>query len=78
MSIPLEAAKQDPSHIPIAERSLLLRCLLKVSIPLELKPENQLSSLDELGYTKLSSSCCAELGVLLDLGRSSREMSGVP
>ena len=67
MSIPLEAAKQDPSHIPIAEKSLPLRCLWKVGIPLELKPGNQLSSKDELGYTELSSSCCAELGAPLDL-----------
>ena len=30
------------THIPIAERSLLLRCLWKVGIPLVLKPDNQL------------------------------------
>ena len=35
---------QGPSHIPIAEKSLLLRCLWKLGIPLELKPGNQLSS----------------------------------
>ena len=44
---------QGPSHIPIAERSLLMRCLLKVGIPLESKPWNQLSSLDDLWYTGL-------------------------
>ena len=41
---------QGPSHIPIAERSLLLRCLWKIGIPLELKPGNQLSSRVNLGY----------------------------
>ena len=44
---------QGPSHIPIAEKSLLLRCLWKVGIPLELKPGNQLSSEVDLGYTEL-------------------------
>ena len=42
VSIPLEAPTQGPSHIPIAERSLLLRCLWKVGIPLESKSGNQL------------------------------------
>ena len=35
---------QGPSHIPIAEGSLLLRCLWKVDIPLQSKPGNQLTS----------------------------------
>ena len=68
---------QGPSHIPIAERSLLLRCVWKVGIALELKPGNQLSSPDDLGYMELFSSCCAELGVPLDLGRCSPGISGV-
>ena len=59
---------QGPSHIPIAERSLLMRYLWKVSIPLESKLGNQLSSRDDLGYTELFSSCCAELCVPLGLG----------
>ena len=42
-----------PSHIPIAERSLLLRCEWKVSIPLEVKQGNWPSSQDDLGYTEL-------------------------
>ena len=53
-------------------------CLLKVGIPLESKPGNQLSSRDELGYTELSSSCCAELGVPLDFGPCSRESLELP
>ena len=44
---------QVPSHIPIAERSLLLRCLWKVGIPLESKPGNQLSSRVDLDYNEL-------------------------
>ena len=35
---------QGPSHIPIAERSLLLRCLWKSCIPVESKLGYQLSS----------------------------------
>ena len=73
----LRQQTQGPSHIPIAERSLLLRCLWKVGIPLESKPGSQLSSWDDLGYTELFSSCCAEVGVPLDLGRCSRGISGV-
>ena len=73
----LRQQTQGPSHIPTAERSLLLRWLWKVGLPLGLKAGNQLSSRDDLGYTELSSSCCAELGVPLDLGRCSRGISGV-
>ena len=73
----LRQQTQGTSHIPIAERSLLFRCLWKVGIPLVLKPGNQLSSRDDLGYTELFSSCCAELGVPLDVGRCSRGISGV-
>ena len=59
----LRQQTHGPSHIPVAERSFLLRCLWIIGIPLELKAGNQLSSQDDLGYTELSSSCCAELGV---------------
>ena len=58
---------QGPSHITIAEGSLLLRCLSKVGIPLQLKPGNQLSSRDDLGWMEISSSCYAEIGVPLVL-----------
>ena len=68
---------QGPSELPIAEGSLLLRCLWKVGIPLESKPRNQLSSGDALWYMELSSSCCAELGVPLNLGQGSQGNSGV-
>ena len=68
---------QGASHIRMAEGSLLLRCLWKVGIPLPSKPGNQLSSRDDLGCTELSSSCCSELGVPLDLERGSQGISGV-
>ena len=61
------------SHMTIAERSLLLRCLWKVGIPLESKPGNQLLSRDDLGYMALFSICCAEIAITLDLGRCSQE-----
>ena len=63
---------QGPSHIPIAEGSLLFSCFWKVVIPLQLKPRNQLSSRDDMGCTELSSSCCAEIGVPLDFRRVSQ------
>ena len=49
----LRQQTQGFSHIHIAERSLLLRCLWKGGIPLESKPGNQLSSRENLGYTEL-------------------------
>ena len=68
---------QGPSHIPIAEGSLLFRCFWKVGIPLQSKPGNQLSSRDDLGCKELSSSSYAEPGFHLDLGRVSQGISGV-
>ena len=68
---------QGPSHIPIAKGSLLLRCLWNVGLPLQSKPGNQLSSRDDMGSTELSSSCCAEIGISLDLRRLSQGISGV-
>ena len=65
------------THIPIGARSLLLRFLWKVGIPLVLKPDNQLSFQEVLGYTELSSSCCAEFGVPLDIKRCSWVIFGV-
>ena len=63
---------QGPSHIPISERSLLLRCLWKGGIPLESKPGYQPSSRDDLGYKELSLTSCAKLGAPLDLKLCSR------
>ena len=63
----LKPQTQGPSHIPIAERSLLFSCLWKVGLPLQSKTGNQLSSRDDMGCKELSSSCCAEIGDSLDL-----------
>ena len=68
---------QGPSHIPIAEGRLHFRCYWKVGMPLLSTPGNQLSSQDDFGCTKLSSRCCAEIGVPLDLRRLSQGISGV-
>ena len=72
----LRQKTQAPFHIPIGEGSLLLRCLWKVGIPLHSKSGSQLSSQD-VGFTELSSSCCAEIGVPLDLKLVSQRISGV-
>ena len=53
-------------------------CLWKVDLPLHSKPGNQLSSRDDMGFTELPSSCCAEIGVPLDLRQLSQGISGVP
>ena len=63
----LRQQTQSLNHITIAERSLLLRCLWNVGIPLVSKPDNQLSFQEVLGYMKLSSCCCAEFGVPIDI-----------
>ena len=68
---------QGPSHIPIAEGSLLLWCFWKFGLHLQSKPGNQLSSQDYLGYMELSSSCSAEIGLPLDLRQVSQGVSGV-
>ena len=68
---------QVPSHIPIAKGKLLLRCLWKVALPLQSKTVNQLSSRDDMGRMDLSSSCCTEIDVPLDLRRVSQGISGV-
>ena len=77
MSIHLRQQTQGPCHIPIVEGILLLRCLWKVGIPLQSKTDNKLASRDDLGCTELSSSCCAEIGVPLDLRWVSQGISGV-
>ena len=74
---PIRKEILGPTHIPIAERILLLSCLGKVDISLVSKPDNQLSFQDVVGSTELSSSCCAVFCVPLDLGRCPWEISGV-
>ena len=77
MSTPIDTETQSPSHIPIAEDSLLLRSLWKVRLPLQSNQGNHLSSRDNLGYSELSSSSCAEIGAPLDLRQVSQGISGV-
>ena len=66
-----------PSCLHIAEGSLLLRCLWKVCLSVQSKPGNQLLSQDDMGSRELSSSCCAKIGVPLNLRRVSQGISGV-
>ena len=74
----LREKTQGPSHIPIAEGKLLLRCLWKVALPLQSKTGNQLSSSDDMLCMELSSSCCTEIDVSLDLKRVSQESLEFP
>ena len=69
----LSQNNQGPSNMLIAERILLLMCLLKGGFPLESKTDNQLSSRDDLQYMEFSSCCYAERGVL-NLGPCSGEI----
>ena len=68
---------QGPSHIPLAEGRLLLRCWWKVGLPVQWNPGNQLCSRDDMGCMELSSSSCAEIVVPIDLRRVSQGISVV-
>ena len=68
---------QDPSHIPIAEGRLLLRCLWKVGLTLQQNLGNQFSFQGDMVCMELASSSCAEIGVPIDLRRVSQGISGV-
>ena len=77
MSIPLEAANSGSLSHTYSGHKPPREVLVEIGIPHESKPGNQLTSRDDLGYRELFSSCCAELGVPLDLGRCSKGISGV-
>ena len=68
---------QCPSHIPIADGSLLLRYLWKVDIPPQLKLGNQGSFQDDVGCKGLYSYYCAEISVPLYLRQNFQGISGV-
>ena len=74
----LRQKTQGPSHIPIAEGRLLLRCLWKVGLPLQSKTRKQLSSRDNMRCMELSSSCCTVVDVPLDLSRCLKESLEFP
>ena len=63
----LRQKTQGPSQIPIAEGKLHLMFLWKVGSPLPSKTGNQLSSSDDICCLALSSSCCTELNIHIDL-----------
>ena len=54
----LRQQTQGPSHILIAEGSLLLRCLWKVGLPLQSKQGNQLSSQEDMWCMELRELLC--------------------
>ena len=69
---------QGPSHIPIAEGKLHLRCWWKVGSNLQSKTVNQLSSWDDMGCMELSSSCSTDINIHIDLSRELRESLSIP
>ena len=73
----LRQKAQGPSHIPTAEGKLLLRCLWKVGSPLQSKTGNQLSSWDDMGCMELSTRCCTEINIHIDLTLVSQGISVV-
>ena len=54
---------------------LHLRCWWKVGSNVKSKTGNQLSSLDVMGYMELSSSCCTDINIHIDLRRVSQGIS---
>ena len=68
--------KTGSSHIPITEGKLLLRCSWKVGFPLQSKTGNQLSSRDDMACLELSTSCCHETDVPVNLRRVPQGISG--
>ena len=71
----LRQKTQGPSHIPIAEGKLHLRCWWKFGSNLQSKTGNLLSSWDDMGCMELSSSCCSDINIHIDLRRVSQGIS---
>ena len=71
----LRQKTQGPTHIPIAERKLHLRCWWKLGSNLQSKTRNQLSSWDDMRWMELSSSCCTDINIHIDLRRVSQGIS---
>ena len=73
----LKHKTQGPSHIHIPKGKLLLRCLWKDGLPLQLKTGNQLSSPDDMGCPDLSSCCFTEIDVPIEFRFVSQGISGL-
>ena len=73
--LPLETESKSPSLLPIAEGKLHLRCRWKVGSNLQSKTGNQLSTWDDMGCMELSSSCCTDINIYIDLRRVSQGIS---
>ena len=75
---PLHVTQQikGPFHIPIAEGRLLLRCCGNVAYLFN-RILGISSPRDNMECMELSSSSCAEIGVLIDLRNVSQRISGV-
>ena len=73
----LKQKTQGPSHIHIPKGKLLLRCLSKDGLPLQLKTGNQLSFPDDKRCLGLSSCCFTEIDVNIDLRWVSQGISGL-
>ena len=71
----LRQKTQGPSHIPIAEGKLHLRCWWKVGSNRQSKTGNQLSTWDNMGCMELSSSCFTDINIHIDLRRVSQGIS---
>ena len=71
----LRQETQGLSHILIAEGKLHLRCWWKVGSNLQSKTGKQLSSWDDMGCMELSSSCCTDININMDLRRVSQGIS---
>ena len=71
----LRQKTQGPSHIPIAEGKLPFRCWYKVGSNLQSKTGNQLSTWEDKGCMELSSSCCTDINIHIDLRRMSQGIS---
>ena len=71
----LRQKTQGPSHIATAERKRLLCCLWKAASPLQSKTGNKISSCDDMVCMELSSSCCTEINIHIDLRLLSQGIS---
>ena len=71
----LRQKTQGTSHIPIAEGKLNLRCWSKVGSNLQSKTGNELSTWDYMRCMELSSSCCTDINIHIDLRRVSQGIS---